>query len=355
MLPTDLIQRSSDTVKVGVIGLGNMGKHHVRVLSEMPNAYLAAVCDPSQMAIEDVLRARNVKGYLSMEEMFEKEKLDAVTIAVPTSFHEEVALAAIAAGVNFLVEKPVAPTVEAARRVREAADASGLIATVGHIERYNPAVVALKRGLKAGELGQVFQLRAIRTGPLPDRIQDTGVVVDLATHDLDVIRYLVEEPVERVFAETARRMHSNHEDLSTALMRFADGTISLLDVNWLTPVKIRELTVVGDGGMYRLDYLTQNLSFYENSHIGYWSDIGGRQGVSEGNMVRYRIERQEPLRVELEAFVDTIRGKETIPLVPLSDGIAAVALAEALKRSASTHRAVTNGDLSMELGVPLYG
>lgn len=138
-------------------------------------------------------------------------------------------------------------------------------------------------------------------------------------------------------------------------MRFADGTISLLDVNWLTPVKIRELTVVGDGGMYRLDYITQNLSFYENSHIGYWSDIGGRQGVSEGNMVRYRIERQEPLRVELEAFVDTIRGKETIPLVPLSDGIAAVALAEALKRSASTHRAVTNGDLSMELGVPLYG
>ena len=340
----DSLNGGSGPVRIGVVGLGNMGRHHVRVLSELPSVELVGVSDQSDGALEMVHRSRRVNTYLSYETMFDAEDLDAVVVAVPTSLHEKVALAAIESGHHVLIEKPLAPTVAAAERIEAAANEAGVIGSVGHIERYNPAVAALRRGLKAGELGRVFQLRSIRTGPLPDRIQDVGVIVDLATHELDVIRYLVDHPIDRVFAESARRIHSNHEDLSCTLMRFHDGTIALLDVNWLTPVKHRELTVVGENGMYRLDYLSQDLSFYENSHVGYYSDYGGRTGVSEGNMVRYRIDRAEPLKVELESFASVIQGKE-VPIVPLEDGVAAVRLAEAVKTSAMTNRAVRDIEL----------
>ena len=344
-MDVDSLNGGPGPVRIGVVGLGNMGKHHVRVLSELPGVELVAVSDQSDAALELVRRSRKVNTHLDFESMFDEEQLDAVVVAVPTSMHEKVALAAIEHGFHVLIEKPLGPTVAAAERIEAAANDAGVIGTVGHIERYNPAVAALRRGLIAGELGKVFQLRAIRTGPLPDRIQDVGVIVDLATHELDIIRYLVDQPIDRVFAETARRIHSNHEDLSCALMRFHDGTIALLDVNWLTPVKIRELTVIGEGGMYRLDYVSQDLSFYENSHVGYYSDFGGRTGVSEGNMVRYRIDRAEPLKVELESFVAVIKG-EDVPIVPLEDGVAAVRLAEAVKESAIANRAIRGIELA---------
>ncbi len=335
-------------VRFGVVGLGNMGRHHVRVLAELDGVDLVAVADPVEEARERVAKARRIPAYASYEELFAAEDLEAVVVAVPTIRHEEVALAAMAAGLHVLVEKPLAPSVEAAVRIADAAAACGVVATVGHVERYNPVVSRLKAFLDAGELGRVFQLRAIRTGPLPDRIQDVGVVVDLATHELDVIRFLLEQPIERVFAEGAQRMHSGHEDLTTSLLRFADGTIALLDVNWLTPVKIRELTVVGENGMYQLDYQAQNLSFIENSHVSYWPAFMGRQGVSEGNLIRYRIERAEPLRVELDSFAAAIRGAD-VSLVSMADGIGAVALAEAMLLSARTHEAVTNGGLASPL------
>ena len=168
--------------------------------------------------------------------------------------------------------------------------------------------------------------------------------MDLATHDLDVIRYLVDSPIESIHAECSQRIHSNHEDLATGIIRFEDGTIALLDVNWLTPVKMRELTVVGSGGMYQMDYLSQNLTFFENSHVGYWPAPSG-QGVSEGNMIRYQIDRVEPLRIEIETFARAIRG-ESNGLVPLEDGIAAVAMAEAMLRASESHRAVRDDELA---------
>lgn len=334
----------SRPLRFGVIGLGSMGRNHVRVLSEEPAVELVAVADVDDEARGRIEKARRVTAYRSYEAMLAEERLDAVVIALPTSLHEEAAVAAAAAGVHFLVEKPLAGSVEAARRIKEAAAAAGVEATVGHVERFNPVVTATKRGLVAGELGRVFQIRANRTGPLPVRIKDVGVVVDLGTHDFDMVRYLVDKPVDRVFAETAKRMLSDHEDLFSGLMRFTDGAIALFDVNWLTPVKIRELQIVGEGGLYRVDLLNQDLYFYENSHTRYWADAEGRTGVSEGNMVKYRIDRGEPLRFELLSFVDHLQDKNGL-VVGLDDGIAAVQLAEAVKLSAEEHRAVRRHEI----------
>ena len=172
---------------------------------------------------------------------------------------------------------------------------------------------------------------------MPERIHDVGVVLDLATHDFDVVRFLAGRPVERVFAETAQRMHSNHEDLFSGLMRFQDGIIAMFEVNWLTPIKIREVRVLGEGGMYRIDLLSQDLFFYENSHVGF-SNFSGRLGVSEGNMVKYRIDRAEPLVLEHQAFMGAIRGESDMDLVSMEDGVSAVALAEAMMTSANENR-----------------
>lgn len=328
-----------DPVRVGVIGLGNMGQNHVRVLNRLPGVDLRAVSDPSAEAVERATRSRMARAYSDYVRMLANEDLELVVVAVPTHLHEEVAVAVLESGCHLLVEKPLAPDVPTATRLVELASTVDRIASVGHIERYNPVLLAAKRGLRSGELGRIFQVRANRTGPLPARISDVGVVTDLATHDFDAVRYLVDHKIERVFAETARRMHRSHEDLFSGLMRFDDGSIALFDVNWLTPVKIREMRVVGEGGMYVIDLLAQNLFFYENADVGYWSDATGRLGVSEGNMVRYRIDRAEPLETELSVIVRSIRG-EDFEYVSMLDGLYAVALADAVKQSSELHEPV---------------
>lgn len=328
-------------VRFAVAGLGAMGRHHVRVLSEMPEAEPVAVADPDQESRERIERERPVATYSSVEEMLAKADFEALAIAVPTTLHKATALMALEAGKHVLVEKPLAASVSEAEDILSARGA-GQIVTVGHIERYNPAVLKLRELLQSDLLGRIFQIRARRTGPLPARIQDVGVVTDLATHDLDMMNYLVPGSVESVFGLTAQRVHALQEDLATALLTFDSGVIGVLDTNWLTPVKIRELVVVGRGGMVRLDFINQDVFFYENATNPYWNGRNGRAGVSEGNMTRYQVDRREPLRNELETFAAVIRGdRPETDLVSVEDGAIAVALAEAVLESARTGRAVT--------------
>ncbi|MBI3964752.1 MAG: Gfo/Idh/MocA family oxidoreductase [Chloroflexi bacterium] len=294
-------------VRVAVIGLGAMGRNHVKTYADLAGAELVAVADSNPVTVEGATRGRAVRGYTDFRELLANEKVAAVSVVVPTTLHAEVAGAALAAGVHVLVEKPIAGTIEDGEWLVERARAVDRILTVGHIERYNPAIVELKRRVQAGELGKVFQIQARRTGPFPDRIRDVGVVIDLATHDLDVMRYVLGSEIERVYAETARRIHTAHEDLVSGLIRFTSGAIGHFDVNWLTPTKIRELTVTGERGMFVANYLTQELSFYANNHLQTsWEALDTLTGVSEGDMTRYSIQRKEPLRAELEAFVAAV-------------------------------------------------
>ncbi|MEX2246318.1 MAG: Gfo/Idh/MocA family oxidoreductase [Dehalococcoidia bacterium] len=327
-------------LRAGVIGLGAMGANHARVYREIEGVELAAVCDTDPARIAEA----GARAFGDLRHMLDEETLDLVTIAVPTRAHLEIAAQVIERGVPLLVEKPLAATLDEGRSLRDLAASAGVTLTAGHIERFNPAVVELKRRLRAGELGRVFQLHARRVGPFPARVRDVGVVLDLAPHDIDVMRFLLESDVVRVQAETEQRIATEHEDMLTGLLRFADGVVGVLDVNWLTPTKIRELSVLGERGMFVVDYLARELTFFEND------DAPPRQpadwaahhlkGVSEGRVHRIPVEKREPLRVELEAFVRCVREGAPPPVSP-DDALAAMAAAEALVRAARSGEAVT--------------
>ena len=321
--------------RVAVVGVGMMGRNHVRVYQEIPSVELVAVVDENQTVAEQVGRTFRVPAYSNYFKMIERECPEALSAAVPTSAHYSVVKELLTAGCHVLVEKPIANTFEEAEEMLRLSEQLGRVLMVGHIERFNPAVSELKRRLDNGELGRVYQICARRLGPFPPRIQDVGVITDLATHDLDIMRYLTGSEVIRVYAEARRELHTFHEDLFAGMLRFENGTIGLLEINWLTPTKIRELFVTGEKGMFRVDYITQDLFFYENAvtNSSDWLAANPMRGVSVGKMIRYPIQKKEPLRAELEAFIEKIQEKNFVA-VNGRDAMIALALAKTLIESA---------------------
>ena len=301
-------------MRTAVIGVGSMGRNHARVYWELPGVELVGVADADPSAAANVARRYNTRAYSDYRQMLDEQHPQAVTVAVPTSGHAEVALEVIARGIHLLVEKPIAANLAEGQAMIAAAEAAGVTLMIGHIERFNPAVIALKEQLAQGALGQVFQLDAHRQGPFPTRINDVGVVIDLAVHDLDIFRYVSGSEIVRVYAEIQQRVHTTREDLVQAVVRMASGAVGSLAINWLTPTKIRLLTVLGERGMFQVDYLTQDLYFYQNATAagGDWDTLRVLRGVSEGQMTRPVIAKKEPLRAELEAFL-AAAGKSAFP------------------------------------------
>jgi predicted dehydrogenase len=267
--------------------------------------------------------------------MVEKERPEAVSVAVPTELHHAIVKELLELGCNVLVEKPIAATLSQAWELLDLAKQKGLILTVGHIERFNPAIIELKRRLELGQLGRIFQVHARRVGPFPTRIQDVGVIKDLAIHDLDIMHYLIGTYVNRVYAEAKSTIHESCEDMFVGTLHFADNTIGLLEINWLTPTKIRELYITGERGMFRVNYITQDLSFYENAEYdgNDWSSLSLIRGVSEGSIIQYAIKKKEPLRIELETFIARVQGKAA-RIVSGVEAIEALQIAMALVESA---------------------
>lgn len=325
-------------LRIGVVGGGSMGANHVRVLAEMDGIELVGVADPDPAIRQRLVRRFRVPAFADHRELIAIGAPAALSIVVPTRLHHPIACDAIAAGCHVLVEKPIATGCDEGLDLIRRADAAGVVLSVGHIERFNPALRELKRRLDRGDLGTIFQVHARRLGPFPVRVRDVGVVIDLATHDVDVMRWVLGSDVERVYAETARRIHTDHEDLLSGLVKFANGAIGVLDVNWLTPTKIRELSVTGERGMFTVDYLNQDLVFYQND--------AGLLDVSEGDVVKIRIDRQEALAAELQAFAAAARG-EAPPVVTGQDGLEALRIAEAIVASGLEHRQVAIGGVGV--------
>ena len=312
-----------------------MGLNHLRVLSGRSDLRLVAVSDPVATSLEAAVGRSAAQGYSSPLTMLDEADLDAIVVAAPTTAHVEIALAAIGAGVAVLVEKPLAATTADARRILDASRASGVPVQVGHVERFNPAVLELGRLLELGWLSTVYSISSRRAGPFPARIRDVGVTIDLATHDVDILSWIAGERPRRVYAETAQRIHADHEDLLFGLLSFPSGATGFLDVNWLTPTKRRQLVVVGEEGMFELDYLTQRLTFTKQANLEHPTFIGGYAPTFQGDVADLPVTSGEPLAAELEAFVRVVR-QGTRPIVDAEDGLWAVAIANSLLESART-------------------
>ena len=324
-----------------VVGTGAMGNNHLRILTSLPDVDVVAAVDRDGHQLEETLSAYpQLKGYVDLQEALGAERYDFACVSVPAGVLPAVAATVLEAGLHAFVEKPMAREESEARRISFLASDRGLILAVGYVERFNPAVRALKEKISAGAIGRIIQMHARRVSPFPNRDGMAGVSLDLATHDIDVMRYLSGSEVERVYAECGARSAGQGDDLISATLRFAAGCTGILEVNWISPTKVRELSVLGEGGMFVVNYLTQDLNFYEHpTRSTEWDHLSGMRGGREGDMIRYALNRREPLRAQWESFVDAVRTG-----VPASvdghDGLAALSIARAIQESGAEHRVV---------------
>jgi UDP-N-acetylglucosamine 3-dehydrogenase len=327
-------------LRVGLAGLGTMGRNHLRNLVSRDDVTLVAVADPSPGALESAReQAPAARGFADPIALLEEETLDALIVAVPTTLHHAVALAAIERDVAVLVEKPLAATVDEGLELVSRSRATGTVLQVGHIERFNPAVLALSERLRSGALSRIYSIRTTRGGPLPDRIRDVGVAIDLATHDVDIICHLIGERPIRAYAETTQHVHTAHEDLLYGLLAFPGGAVGLLDVNWLTPEKQRRIAVLGEEGMFQVDYLRQSLTFTRGAASLAPTYLDGYAPTFAGETVSLPVRPAEPLRRELDAFFDAVRSGGPAAITG-EEGLWALKLANTLLESAAHQRPI---------------
>jgi UDP-N-acetylglucosamine 3-dehydrogenase len=323
-------------LRAGLVGIGMMGRNHARVLSSLDGVDLVAVADPAGdkhgmaggAAVVDTVAEMIAQG------------IDLAVVAVPTVYHLEAGLELAAAAVHTLIEKPLATDTAEATQLVDAFERAGLVNAVGHIERYNPALRALRERLENGDLGEIYQVATRRQGPFPNRIADVGVVKDLATHDIDLTAWVIQSPYARVSAFTAHKSGRQHEDLISITAQMRDGTVASHLVNWLSPLKERTTVVTGERGAFVADTLHGDLTFHENGLVATeWDQVSSFRGVSEGNSTRFAIAKPEPLRVQHENFRDAVLGTSD-DIVTMREGLATVTVADACIRAAREGRTI---------------
>lgn len=325
-------------LRAGLVGLGMMGRNHARVLQSTEGLRLVGVADP---AGDPHGAAAGVRVHPSVDSLI-AAGLDLCVVATPTEDHEPVGEALAAAGVHTLMEKPLATDTAAARRLVDRFGTAGLVGAVGHIERFNPALLQLRARLDGGALGEPYQVTTIRSGPFPGRVRDVGVIMDLATHDVDLTAWVVGSRFAAVSAVSAHRSGRRHEDLVVAIGVLANGVATNHQVNWLSPMKERRTVVTGERGAFVADTLTGDLTFYENGRVETtWDRVSSFRGVTEGNMTRYAFPKREPLATELEGFRDAVRGRPEAAVVTMREAVTSVRVAEAMATSASEGRRIS--------------
>jgi len=297
-------------LRIGVVGIGVMGSNHARVLSGLPGVTLAGVADP------DAKQREFVAGILGCPTVPDLDGLialgvDAITVAAPTHLHRDIAMACISRGIHVLVEKPIASTVEEGREIIDAARRAGVTLMVGHVERFNPAVDAIKQAIR-GE--QILSIGITRVGPFPPRMSNVGVVIDLAVHDIDLIRWFTDSDITEVQPQLASAV-AEREDIALLQFRTASGVLAHINTNWLTPFKARSVTVATRGKYVTGDLLTRQVT-----------ECFGFQPDGSYSMRHLSVGHNEPLRSELLAFAEAIRtGKP--PAVTGEEGVASLAIA----------------------------
>ncbi|MBI4258089.1 MAG: Gfo/Idh/MocA family oxidoreductase [Thaumarchaeota archaeon] len=299
--------------RIGVIGTGGWGKNHLRALYEL--GALAAICEIDKQKLSFYTKKYQAEGYASTDRMFSQEKLDGVLICTPTSTHYLIASKALEKGIDVFVEKPLTYDSSEGDKLVGLAQSKHVNLVVGYIERFNPAVSELAKILEKGDLGQPLLLEFHRENRWQQQIKDVGIILDTSVHDIDTARWLFREEPREVFARTGKVI-GNHEDFATIILSFSGEKTAFIASNWVTPKKVRQLDAVCTNGTATVDFISQELQLDDAS----------------GTRIP-RLERQEPLMLELRNFVDTVEGKAK-PLVEGRDAVQTTRVAEAALKSA---------------------
>jgi len=297
-------------LRVGVIGAGVMGSNHARVLAGLPGVTLVGIVDPLPAHRMRAVEMTGCDTFATLEELVEAG-VEAVTIAAPTHLHHEVALACIARKVHVLVEKPIASTVEEGDEIVAAARHAGVTLMVGHVERFNPAVAAIKQAI-TGE--DILSIGITRVGPFPPRMSNVGVVIDLAVHDIDLIRWFTESDIVEVQPQLSSAV-AEREDIALLQFRTASGVLAHINTNWLTPFKARNVTVATRGKYVMGDLLTRQVT-----------ECFGFKPDGSYSMRHLPVGHDEPLRAELIAFLNSVRSGHA-PAVTGDEGVASLEIA----------------------------
>jgi predicted dehydrogenase len=317
-----------------------MGRHHARLLQSADDVEFCGAVDPGGDRYRAVYDQSLV--FESIEVLLSKGSLDFAVVAVPTELHVAAVKELTEAGASLLIEKPLAASVEEAQEIVAMCAAAGVHGAVGHVERFNPALQELRKRLLGGQVGRLFSVSTVRSGPFPARVLDVGVVKDLATHDIDLVSWLSDSRIATVAAQTQYLTGREHEDLVLVCGALESGASFAISVDWVSPTKVRRTRVLGERGMLEADTLTADLYFYENAEVGIvWSAAQQFRGVSEGNVTRYALVRREPLAVEHDAFLGLLAGRPGAEVVSLQEGVEIVAAAEAVLASSRSGATVT--------------
>lgn len=311
------------TVNVGVIGVGAMGYNHARVYYKLEEANLVAVSDVSERTLNKVAKKYDAKGFTDYEDLLKDPEIEVVSVCVPTTIHHDVVMEAIKHGKHVLVEKPIAFTLKEAEDMIAAAKEAGVILATGHVERFNPAVQKAKELIDNDVIGDIVSASAKRVGPFPPRIKDVGVTIDLAIHDLDVMNYLFDEDVIQVYGTMNSILEKcEFEDHAEIMINFKNESTGILEVNWLTPYKRRQIEITGTDGIISVDYIEQSIDVYGK----FAQDID--------------IKHEEPLKEELRSFLNAVvNGTE--PEITGEDGLKALKMVIAATKSSREHKPIS--------------
>jgi len=324
-------------IKIGVIGIGAMGRNHARVCAELKNVELVGIADENKSTVESIANRFNVSSYIDYNKLL--PNVDAVIIATPTITHYDIAVDAINLGKHVLVEKPVCNTVEKGQQLISKAHDAGVVLAVGHIERHNPVVSFVKKALNTNQYGELITLSSKRVSNFPGRIRDVGVIFDFGVHDIDVMRYIAGE-VKSVYAKAGRfNKQIEYEDHATIMLQFEHDLCGVIEVNWLTPMKIRKLSITCDKNFVEADFINQSVktstSSFENVDDANLFNIPLQNQISKMDL-----QKKEPLKNEIADFIDAINNNNK-PLVTGYDGMMAVRVAEAAVKSVKTGKVIS--------------
>lgn len=295
-------------LKIGLIGLGSMGRNHYRILKSIPDVQLAALCEPKPAD------KYPEKIYKTTEEMLKNEKLDAVVIAVPTFLHKDTAFRCIEKGIHVFIEKPVAVNSGDGKAILEHAKKHNVRTAIGHVERFNPVVRSLKQELKNKE---IYNISITRVGPFPPRIADVGILTDLSVHDIDLIRFITDREITEKNIFKSQKIHNHYEDNAILSFRLEKDIVASITTNWLTPFKRRKIEVATKEAYYEADLMSQELLEYS--------------AYTMNNSYAVRncpVKKGEPLYNEIAAFINYVRTGSGSEMASIEDSIKTLEILE---------------------------